>query len=727
MTSVLERYQRSSRRRYRRAAQKHQRLDIQGLRMVAVLTVFADHLCGWPRGGFVGVDVFFVISGFLITGNLLRTAETTGQVSFRKFYWNRIRRIVPAATLVLILVCGAAVLVFLPFRAREVGVDALFAFFFASNWWFSYNNTDYFRAAADTVSPVQHYWSLSIEEQFYFVWPALIFLISVLVLRKAWTHQRRMVLAGAVMGVIVAGSLGWALLETATFPTAAYFNTFSRVWELGVGALLASAIGMLARIPARARPFLSWAGLGLIAASLYFIGADSPAFPAPWALLPVAGAALVIAAGVGVEPRFQAFLRNAASTYIGDISYSLYLVHWPVIVFAGALMDPSPYYYLTVVALAFGLAIASYHFVENPLRRADTTKLRAAIQSIRARVFLPEKRTQYAAVATSCLLLIATVSYVVRPDALVTPTAPPAVAAANEVGPIAPTRKLGPLQAALQNEINTALQAKAWPELQPPMATVVETSSVDPAIRPCVTDTSTVDVAECTYGSPSAPTRIILAGDSEGDSYAGPLRQIALNSGGQVQLLKMSMSGCAFTAEMVSRGANTPANCQARNQHVIDTINTLKPNIVIVANLYRLSVVAGGSAKRMSPNDWSTSMRHIIDKFRASAGKIVFLSGPPGEVNIKECFAKRSNVPAECIGRVDQEWADMANVERQLANSIDGKWIDSRPWFCSVAEQCPSFAAGTPTKSDEFHLAPTYGTRIYPVIAESLKVAGVLA
>ena len=216
----------------------NQRLDIQGLRMVAVLTVFANHLWHWPRGGFIGVDVFFVISGFLITGNLLRTAENTGTVSFKKFYWNRVRRIVPAATVVLIITYVVCLLVFLPFRAHPVGVDALFAFIFMANWHFAIHETDYF-AAADAVSPIQHYWSLSIEEQFYFMWPALIFVISLIVVRKAWTHHHRMLLAGGVMGVIIVASLGWAILRDRDGPDLGVLRHFCP----GVGIGCRRAVG----------------------------------------------------------------------------------------------------------------------------------------------------------------------------------------------------------------------------------------------------------------------------------------------------------------------------------------------------------------------------------------------------------------------------------------------------------------------------------------------------
>lgn len=269
--NLSARYGRQVRKRRREAERKHQRLDIQGLRMVAVLSVFANHLWQWPAGGFVGVDVFFVISGFLITGNLLRSAEATGRVSFTQFYWNRIRRIVPAATVVLIFTYLASTLVYLPFRSHQIGVDALWAAVFGANWHFLSIGTDYFQTTSATVSPIQHYWSLSIEEQFYFIWPALIFVISVVLVRKKWSHSRRSAVAGAAMALIVATSLMWALRETAESPISAYFNTFARTWELGVGAILATAVGVLAQVPRKLKPALSWFGLILIFASFALI------------------------------------------------------------------------------------------------------------------------------------------------------------------------------------------------------------------------------------------------------------------------------------------------------------------------------------------------------------------------------------------------------------------------------------------------------------------------
>lgn len=690
--------------------------------MVAVLTVFACHLWGWPSGGFVGVDVFFVISGFLITGNLLRTAETTGTVSFRGFYWNRVRRIVPAATVVLVLTYLASVVVFLPFRSQQVAVDAAFAFAFLSNWWFGYQGTDYFRVAADTVSPIQHYWSLSIEEQFYFVWPALIFLISVVVIRKAWTHTHRMQLAGGVMGVIVAASLGWAIWETSTSPTWAYFNTFSRVWELGVGALLATAVGLLAKIPTAVKPILSWAGLALIAASLFLITDESVGFPAPWGLLPVAGAALVIAAGVGGEPKHQPFLRNPVSEYIGNISYSLYLVHWPSIILLAAIMDPGWRYTTVVLAASFGLAVASYHFVEQPLRRADWTQLRGFTNSVQRGRYHPGRSAGYAAIAAGGLMVVALTAFTMRP--IKPPTTPPVLAAPMvdmvETGP-----QLGPLAAALQGEITGALKAAEWPQFDPSMEMTVTGPITNLEVTGCAQADQTHSDEDCTWGSPTAPTRIVLVGDSIAMSYGGPLRDIALNSGGQIQLHLEVTAGCQFSAEQLANNDEAVvAACPAKKQEAVDYINATKPSVVIISDTYTGKKVAG-SEDALTSSEWYDSMYQMVDKFRASTDKVVLLSAPPADKAIAECYGKRSSVPADCVSTVQDEWHKIAKAERDIAEAVDGAWIDSRLWLCNDQGLCPAFVGSTPTKRDRTHLSNAYGEKITPVIAEAFRDAGV--
>ena len=234
------------------------RRDIQGLRAFAVVAVVLDHLVDWPRGGFVGVDVFFVLSGFLITGLLLREHERTGRISFGDFYRRRVKRIVPAATIVIVATVVASWFVFTSARFGSTLGDAVYALLFAGNWRFALQSTDYF--SAQTTSPLQQYWSLGVEEQFYLVWPLLLLAVFAVMARRGGTARQARKVVGAVLGVVVLASFAWALYETAAVPDRAYFSTFSRTWELGVGALLAVAAPLLARLPGHVRPVLSWTG-----------------------------------------------------------------------------------------------------------------------------------------------------------------------------------------------------------------------------------------------------------------------------------------------------------------------------------------------------------------------------------------------------------------------------------------------------------------------------------
>jgi peptidoglycan/LPS O-acetylase OafA/YrhL len=621
-------------------------------------------------------------------------------------------------------------LVFQPFRAKEVGLDAFFAFVFASNWWFQHQNTDYFAAAQNTVSPLQHYWSLSIEEQFYFVWPALIALISVIVARRALDHSHRMRLAGTVMAGIVALSFAWAIYQTSTAPAAAYFDTFARVWELGVGALLACSVGVLARIPTQAKPALSWAGLALIAASMALITTGATGFPAPWALLPVAGAALVIAAGVNGEPQYQPLLTNPVSQYIGDISYSLYLVHWPIIVIAAELMGAkSVSYYATVVALAFGAAVLSYHFVETPLRRADRSTLRAAAHRFLSRKVAPQPTTRKAALAGAALIITGLAVLALTPPAL----SPAVLAEAAErpnaipatVKPAAkPAAQLGPAATALQQEIAAAVKATSWPtELTPPMDEAIGGLTAPTDVIACG-DVGFYD-QNCIWGSPTAPFRIVVVGDSIAVAYGGPLQKIAQDSGGQIQIHTVALSGCQFSADDIyNADPDNVAACPGVKENAINIINTTKPDVVLISDAYSEKKLVDGN-RNLTGVEWASGMQRIVDKFRANARKIVWLASPPADQNPATCYGKRGSTPTDCLSKVTNQWLDMAQAEQDVARGTGGVWVDSRPWFCSDGG-CPAFVGTTPTKRDTAHLTKAYGEKITPVIAEALREAGAL-
>jgi len=368
------------------------RRDLQGLRAVAVLAVVATHLTGWPRGGFVGVDVFFVLSGFLVTGILLADLEREGTVRLGAFFARRVKRLLPAAAVVLAIVVGAAFAVFSPVRAEATLLDALSAAGLVSNWHFGLEGRDYF--AATDVSPLQHFWSLSVEEQFSLAWPFLV-LLAVAALPVTVRRARGgRVAVGLLALVVVVASGIVAVIQTPVDPSWAYFSTFTRAGELAAGAVIAAAAPVLARMPAAARGLLAWIGLAAIIAAFFVIDPADP-FPAPAAALPVLGAALVIGGGIGGDPRHRHLfvLTNPLAVRIGDLSYSLYLWHLPVIVFAGVLRAPgSVATGITVLAMLV-LTVTTYLGIEQPFHRSPWAAGRPVERAAPAAPAAPEPVT----------------------------------------------------------------------------------------------------------------------------------------------------------------------------------------------------------------------------------------------------------------------------------------------------------------------------------------------
>jgi len=345
------------------------RRDIQGLRALAVLAVIGAHAAGWPRGGFAGVDVFFVISGFVITGMLLREQRETGRIRLARFYGRRARRLLPAALVTVGAVIGAAFALFGRARAEQVLWDGVSALLLVSNWRFTQQGTDYFHAG-DAVSPLQNFWSLSVEEQFYLVWPGLLIVSLLFVPAVARRGRAVAAVVAAWAVVVIAASFGWALLQGASAPTAAYFSTATRAWEFALGALLAAGVPVLRRIPAAAAALLAWIGIAGVVASLLLIDPASVGFPGPWAAAPTAATALALAGGVAASPRALFPWTNPLAVVVGNASYSLYLWHFPVVVFAAALLPASPWSLPLTLAIVAVVGFASYAIVEQPLRYA---------------------------------------------------------------------------------------------------------------------------------------------------------------------------------------------------------------------------------------------------------------------------------------------------------------------------------------------------------------------
>jgi peptidoglycan/LPS O-acetylase OafA/YrhL len=344
------------------------RPDVEGLRAIAVLLVVLEH-AGVPlmRGGYVGVDVFFVLSGFLITGLLLREHERLGQVSLPEFYARRVRRILPASTLVLVSTVAATFALLGTNRAIRVATDGQWASLFAANVRLIEQGTNYLSAQLPP-SPLQHYWSLAVEEQFYLVWPALVWLV----IAVTGGQRLRTALVGVLAGIIAA-SLAWSVWQTSRDGTVAYFSPLTRAWELAAGALLAVAVPVLLRCPAHLGVACSMAGLlAIVAAGVLFDG-NTP-IPGYAVALPVGGAFLAVAGGTIAPARgLECLLATRPLQWLGKRSYAWYLWHWPVLaIAAGRIGHP-----LTVLEnvglclLALGVAAISFALVEHPIHRSS--------------------------------------------------------------------------------------------------------------------------------------------------------------------------------------------------------------------------------------------------------------------------------------------------------------------------------------------------------------------
>lgn len=342
------------------------RKDIEGLRAIAVLLVALCH-AGVPglAGGYIGVDVFFVISGFLITSLLLRPLELgSGRRMVRDFYARRVRRILPAATLTIVATIVASYYYLGFLRGDQIARDGLWTSLFAANIHFALNGTNYL-AAQQPPSPLQNFWSLGVEEQFYLVWPALLLLV-------AWFAKRiplRIKLA-AVLAVVFSTSLAWSIIQTNSDPTWAYFSPLTRAWELASGALIAVALPLLRTIPPIVAAAASWLGLCGILASAVLITAQTP-FPGATALAPVVATSLTIIGGTrGLTTGAVRLLGLPPFQWLGMLSYSFYLWHWPILMIAAQYRGTSlsVVHNLLLLLVALAISAVTFYLLERPVR-----------------------------------------------------------------------------------------------------------------------------------------------------------------------------------------------------------------------------------------------------------------------------------------------------------------------------------------------------------------------
>ncbi|MBO1738382.1 acyltransferase family protein [Leifsonia sp. TF02-11] len=698
------------------------RMDLQGLRALAVGLVILNHAFDWPAGGFVGVDIFFVISGFLMTSLLYREYERTGTIKFFAFYRRRIRRLIPAsATVILATVIGAWAL-FSSGRFLSTVWDGIASLFFVSNWRYAAEATDYFAQGAQT-SPLQHYWSLSLEEQYYLIWPLAVLVIALLVAK----HRHPRITAALVSLVITAGLFLVSLQLTQADIATAYFITPARLWELSVGATVAFCMPLFDRLPAVWRPMIMLVSLGgMVAAAV--ITPTAEGFPAPWALVAVLSTALFIAFPWHPERRsWLNPLDNPVLTHLGDISYSLYLWHFPALIliteaFRGLPGDKTPVPAVVSIVVTLVVAELSFRYVEETVRRSrwlePSTKRRRGARLSKLHSYA---LTAGVMVAVAAVVLTVVVDRQARgggdggTDQQAQATSTP--------GSTAPPGGGGGALASIQSELSAALAATSWPETSPSIESVVASYSRDPGTDAC-SNRVYPGVDQCTWGAADAPVSVAIVGDSTSVAYVPLLRALADASNGQLKVTTLGMYSCPWIDVATSmRLASYQAACPIRKEQAIDNIIAMKPSILIVTNSYLTSThhPEGGS---VSLDEYGKGLDTYLQRVTASVGKIALVAPPVADKDIRECYSPRAS-PKDCVSQVNDVWKRRAAAETKWAKAVpNGVWVDTRQLFC-VNTGCPAFSAGMPTKFDQVHLTEEYSRHVATGMAELLAENGV--
>lgn len=664
------------------------RADIQALRALAVSLVVLNHL--WPArlpGGYVGVDVFFVISGFLITSHLTKELLNTGHVRLRRFYVRRARRLLPAALVVL----GAstiAVWLWLPYtqwtsNAQELVASTLYV----ENWLLAVKAVDY-SAMSSAASAVQHYWSLSVEEQFYLGWPLV--LVGLFALARHRRMRKRLVITVGLAAMFVI-SLGFSIYLTNVAPNEAYFNTATRVWEFAAGAILAMASPANARWSRVARTWLSLSGFVLIlVAAAQFNQATS--FPGWLALIPVCGTVLVIAAGAGQGSMWQdRYLALPPVQFLGNISYSLYLWHWPVIVVAPFALGAALNSFLKVLlaAVAIFLAWLTKRWIEDRWVVGSRSAIRPA--------------RDFACVAVGMLVVslagaglhlqaapMAKAAAVASEKAAANPCFGPGAVGSTECGNPFDIEVLDPHMGA-ENEY--------WglPE---------DCIGRDDGLH----SASPTGPALCDYSKGNANAeRVWLVGDSHAQQWQNAIIELAREN---QWILKLSYSGGCPLADVPYVGyAGSPASpdavrmCHQWRGNVVTAVESDRPDKVFTSTFAAGEQVDDGSG-RAQLEQYTDGFSRYWDRWTRSGTVVYAFADPPLNSKVRDanCLALSPQRPSDCLAPREVALPADPIVVAAKANGDKGvRLLDLTEFFCD-ASFCYPAVGGLPTYFDGDHL-----------------------
>ncbi|MBD8477480.1 SGNH hydrolase domain-containing protein [Microbacterium sp. CFBP 8794] len=663
---------------------------VQGLRAIAVLAVVVFHM--WPTalpGGFAGVDVFFVISGFLITAHLAREIAGTGTVRLARFWARRARRLLPAALTVLVF-CAVVVsspwfvpVAAMPSRLKEI----LASTFYVENWYLVATSANYLGHSGDPTL-AQHYWSLSVEEQFYFVWPLL--LVGAALLTRRAGRAGRGVLLATVGTVTVVGFIA-CVWFTAVDPAAAYFATFTRVWEFGVGGLLALFPGLRAVHPV-VRFTIGWGGVAALVASFTLLNGQMD-FPGYLALVPVVGAALVIAASPAGRPWFATrVIALPPFSFLGAISYSLYLWHWPLILVAPAL----PFWTgdlvqrLGLLIVTGSVAWVTQRFVEEPIRALP------ALVSARPR------RTLWMTAGAMAGVAVLTVG-------LAAVAMPRYDAARQEIkaARAAPTDCFG-AAAVLDSSC-----ASAGFETYTPSASAMGMDA--PSAGECLVQFDGDDARTCTRGSeaPGAP-EVFLIGDSHAFQYVDALADIAEREGWR--LTTLLKGGCPWSTTPLADDGPFGSACDTWRAQVADTLMRREPAMIVTTAFSGTSYATAG---------FSEAQDAAVRGFRAAWAPaatrgipiVALVDNPALETNPAVCLLNRA--PSDCSTERRTALPEDEPFARAARGLPSVRVLDFTDVYCD-ATTCSPVIGGAGAYRDADHLTASFVDSLAPWLGASL-------
>lgn len=664
------------------------RPDIEGLRAVAILAVLAFHseIPGFG-GGFIGVDVFFVISGFLITGLLVRQFEAPRPAKLRVFYARRIRRLLPAA-LVVLLVTAVAVRVWVPaLEWQRTGWDIVGAAAYVANFVFAFQATEYLGEGL-AASPVQHYWSLGVEEQFYLLWPVLVLAVVWFTRRRGMTSRRWLIVT---LAVLTALSFGLSLWQTTASPVWAFFAPWCRAWQFGLGGLIAlTSWSWLAR---PARGLLSIGGLALVLLGVVLIGTES-SYPGWWALLPTLGSAAIITAGTG-RPEHPgpvgALLRSRAATATGRISYSWYLWHWPPLAIITMMLGDWPWpMRFAVVMVTWVPAYLSYRFVETPLRLPT-----GALRGLRRPALVGSLAAGATATAAVGILIVTPI-----------PAWQPALVAQADPGPQRPGRPTPAPGPKDRVEPDPSRAREDLPQIY---------------ADGCHADFDVVDPPPCEYGV--APQRarltVVLFGDSHAAQWFPALQSSATER--SWRLVSMTKSGCPVADVTVwNRVTKTVyEQCDRYRTAALRRLADLRPDVVVAAEHVRgYSLVAEGQPVPVARSVWIAGLNRTVQRLGSSGTTVAMVADTPRPgFDVPACLARKPNDPDSC--RFNRSDGLESREFDGLATQPTLRVVDLNDAICGPTH-CPPVLANWLVYRDDNHLTASFARALRGPLALAL-------